>query len=221
MIRFVLVPICLMAMACCNVATYGQYDQAQQPVAQCQTCDQSMGNYPGHSQCGHGHCGHGHFGHGQQPSACWTSYYRNARWPTPFRAQDVNAVTSYFDVQRENGWRLHNTVGHVLFDPATGQLTDAGKNHIVSILNDNPVDRRVIFVLQGENAKQTAQRVESTQLAVSQMLPVGDLPPIYVTDRDAPGSSGAYQTAVMRAMVSSMPKPRLPEVQLSGAGSSP
>lgn len=214
--RFVLVPMCMMAMTYCHVEAFGQYNQPGQPSASCQTCDQGMGYHSGHCQCAQGHCGHG-----QQQSAFWTSYYRNARWPTPFRAQDVNAVTSYFDVQRENGWRLHNTVGHVLFDPATGQLTDAGKNHIVSILNDNPVDRRAIFVLQGENAKQTAQRVESTQLAVSQMLPVGDLPPIYVTDRDAPGSSGAYQTAVMRAMVSSMPKPRLPEVQLSGAGSSP
>jgi hypothetical protein len=135
----------------------------------------------------------------------------------PFRSQDVSAVTSFFEVQRENGWRMHNTVGHAMFDPQTHCITSSGKNHIRSILGDNPSDRKVIFVLAGQNQQQTASRVESTQQAVSEILPVGSLPPIYVTDRDAPGSSGAYQTAVNRALMSSVPAPRLPA---SGGASS-
>ena len=116
---------------------------------------------------------------------------------------------------------LRNTwVTHYSTPPR--RLDQAGKNHIRSILHDNPSDRRVVFVLHGQNPKQTAKRVESTQLAISEIIPVGDLPPIYLTDRDAPGSSGAYQTAVMRAMMTSMPAPRLPAVNnLSGGGVSP
>ncbi len=151
----------------------------------------------------------------QQPSACWTTYYRNTRWPSPFKLQDINAVSSYFAVQRENGWKMHNTLGHILFDAQTNCLTDAGKNHIRSILGDNPLDRRTVFVLQGQTPKQTAERIESVQLAISALIPAGDLPAIYVTDRDAPGSSGAYQTAVTRAMMTSIPAPRLPTFNAS------
>lgn len=145
----------------------------------------------------------------KKPSSCAVSYYRNARWPMPFRAQDVTAVTSFFEIQRENGWRMHNTVGHAMFDPRTNCLTQAGKNHILSILRDNPVERRAVFVLQGQNQQQTATRIQSTELAISEVLPVGDLPAVYVTDRDAPGSSGAYQNSIMQAMKASIPAPRL------------
>ncbi len=42
------------------------------------------------------------------------------------------------------------------------------------------------------------------------MVPTGQLPPIYLTDVESKGSSGTYQTAVVRAMVGSVPEPRLP-----------
>jgi hypothetical protein len=182
----------------------------------------------GHGAQGHnvqGHCAHGHgcshCGAGSQPSKFWTTFYRNTRWPMPFRAQDVNAVTSFFEIQRENGWKLHNTVGHAYFDTHTQQLTDAGRNHIQSILSDNPMERRVVFVLQGMTPDQTARRVESAQLAISALVPTGELPPIYLTDRDSPGSSGAYQTAVTRAMMTSMPAPRLPSLNNGQGGGAP
>jgi hypothetical protein len=156
----------------------------------------------------------------QEPSAFWTSFYRNTRWPMPFRAQDVSSVTTYFDIQRENGWRLHNTVGSGMFDQQSNCLTQAGKNHVQSILRDNPSDRKAVFVLQGRTQQQTAARVQSTELAISEMIPVGDLPPVYITDRDAPGSSGAYQASVMAQMKASIPIPRLTSSnQASGSSS--
>ncbi len=163
----------------------------------------------------HGHAGCGCPACSQGPSSFWTTFYRNTRWPSPFKLQDIDAVTSYFAVQRENGWKMHNTVGHVLFDAQSNGLTDAGRNHIRSILTDNPIDRRVIFVLQGQSPQQTAQRVESVQLAVSALIPAGELPAIYITDRDAPGSSGAAHTALTRARMTSMPSPRLPSFHAS------
>lgn len=169
---------------------------------------------PGCTTCG------GNYGQTvEQPSAFWTNYYRNVRWPMPFRAQDVSSVTSYFDIQRENGWRMHNTLGHAMFDQKNC-LTQAGKNHIQSILQDNPANRKIVFVLQGSNQQQTSARVQSTELAISEMLPVGDLPPVYVTDRDAPGSSGTYQSAIVQAMMTSVPTPRLNTGSSSGGSSS-
>jgi hypothetical protein len=142
--------------------------------------------------------------------AAKTDVWRKGLWPLPFRAEDSLAVTSFFDIQRNNGWRLANTLGTPMFDPETNRLTDAGKAHVRWILTQAPQHRRVVFVLKGQDAAETAHRVESTQLAISEIVPVGNLPPIYLTDIDASGSSGVYQTAVYRAMVSSVPSPRLP-----------
>ncbi len=188
--------------------TYGQVSFGHHAQGQAVYGQPMHGGGCGNPNCTS--CGAAHHGnYPEQPSSFWTNYYRNVRWPMPFRSQDVVAVTNYFDVQRENGWRLHNTVGAAMFDAQTNCLTQAGKNHIHSILRDNPSNRKVVFVLQGQNQQQTAARVQSTELAISEFLPVGDLPPVYVTDRDAPGSSGAYQTAVTRAMMTSVPVPRL------------
>ncbi len=136
-------------------------------------------------------------------------YYRNKLWPTPFRSMDTCSVMTFFEQQADNGWRLNNTISHSMFDPKTNRLTDAGKAHVQWIVTQAPQSRRVVFVLQGNNQQSTALRVESTQLAVSEVIPVGPLPSIYLTDREPTGSSGVYQTAIHRAMLSSVPTPRL------------
>jgi hypothetical protein len=141
--------------------------------------------------------------------SCHYDYYRNKMWPMPFRAMDTSSVLSHFEVQRNNGWKLHNTLGASMFDPVTQQLTDSGKAHVKWIVTRAPQDRRVVFVLEAESQHNTAARVESTQLAISQLVPVGPLPQLYLTDQDAPGSSGVYQTAITRAMATSIPSPRL------------
>lgn len=136
-------------------------------------------------------------------------FHRNNRWPLPFRGMDTSSVVSHFEVQRNNGWKLHNTLGTAMFQPETQALTDAGRNHTKWIISQAPHSRRVVFVLAGNNPQETAARVEATQVAISEMIPVGPLPSIYLTDRDAPGSSGVYQDAINRAIVGSVPAPRL------------
>ena len=146
-------------------------------------------------------------------------FYRNKNWPSPFRQMDASAVLSYMNVQRNKGWRLHNTLGTSMFDPETDQLTDSGRAHVRWIVARAPLNRRVVFVLKGDDQQTTAKRVESTQLAISRFIPVGPLPEIYLTDQDAPGSSGQYQTAILQAMTSTIPEPRLQDAgNLTGAG---
>jgi hypothetical protein len=147
--------------------------------------------------------------HGHGPSAFHTDFYRNNRWPLPFRNDDAASVLNYFDVQRNNGWKLNNTLGNAMFEPSTNALTQAGIAHMRWIVQQAPLNRRVVFVLVGNNQQQTAARVESTQLAISELIPTGALPAIYLTDRDSPGSSGAYQAAVVNAFTQSLPSPRL------------
>ena len=164
------------------------------------------------AQCGPDQCG---------PSAktsCTYDYYRNKMWPAPFTAADTHSVVSIFEQQRSNGWRLHNTLSSAMFDPKTHCLTDAGKAHVKWIVTQAPQARRVVFVLQDVDQQLTATRVESTQLAISEVVPIGPLPQIYLTDREPFGSSGVYQTAIHRAMANSVPAPRLTSAATTGSG---
>lgn len=144
-------------------------------------------------------------------------YYRNKTWPMPFRAMDTSSILSYLEVQRNNGWRLHNTVGQAMFDPVIGGLNDSGRAHVKWIISRAPQDRRVVFVLKGDSPEETAKRLEATQLAISALVPTGPLPAIYLTEEDAPGSPGEYQTAINRAITTSVPEPRLPVMAASSS----
>lgn len=155
--------------------------------------------------------------------AFWRDYYRNNAWPLPFRAQDTHAVVRYFEVQANNGWKLNNTLGTAMFDTQTCGLNSSGMAHLKWIVSKSPQDRRVVFVLKDKNAERTAKRVEATQIAISSLIPTGALPTIYLTERDAPGSPGEYQTAIARAISTSAPPPRLPanSAAASSGSSSP
>jgi hypothetical protein len=142
-------------------------------------------------------------------------------WPAPFTAADTQAVTSIFEQQRSNGWRLQNTLTTGMFDPKTNCLTDAGRAHLKWIVTQAPQARRVVFVLQDADQALTAARVESTQLAISEVIPVGPLPQIYLTDRQPFGSAGVYQTAIHRAMTNSVPSPRLTAAAASAGAPTP
>ena len=135
---------------------------------------------------------------------------RNNAWPTPFRGQDAAAVVAPLEIQKNNGWRLFNTIGSSFFDEKN-QLTDAGMHKIGVSLYQTPSNRRTLFVLKGADASITAARVEAVQIAVSQMVPVGTLPAILVTDQDANRSSGELQTQLVRGMRDATPIPRIPK----------
>lgn len=134
---------------------------------------------------------------------------RNNSWPQPFRGEDANAVVAPFEVMKNNGWRENNTLGSTLFSPEH-QLSDAGSLKIQWILTHTPQSQRIIYVKTGKTRQETDARVESVQIAVSQILPADvQLPEILVTDLDPPTSSGAYQTLVHRALIRTTPTPRL------------
>ncbi|MFO0921829.1 MAG: hypothetical protein U0905_04985 [Pirellulales bacterium] len=153
----------------------------------------------------------------QAASAGWPEFWhscgvdreRNNIWPHPFRSADAGAVYAPFDVMKANGWKLYNTLGTGFFTEQNA-LTDAGRIRLEWIISQAPVDRRQVFVLKGATGDDTAARVESVQVAISQLLPVGELPPIYVTDVEPYVSSGQYQTAINRALIRTTPNPRLP-----------
>jgi hypothetical protein len=135
-------------------------------------------------------------------------YARNNHWPQPFRGADANSVIAPFEVMRNNGWREHNTVGTALFSNEHC-LSEAGLLKVQWIVTQAPQSQRVVYVKTGRTSEETAARVESVQLAVSQLIPTGPLPQILTTDIEPTTSSGSYQTVVHRALVKTTPTPRL------------
>jgi hypothetical protein len=146
--------------------------------------------------------------HHQMKHKAGIDYARNNSWPQPFRGLDANAVVAPFEVMRNNGWREHNTVGTALFSAQHG-LSEAGQLKVQWIVTQAPQSQRVVYVKSGRSSEETSARVESVQLAVSQLIPSGPLPQILVTDIEPTTSSGAYQTLVHRALVKTTPTPRL------------
>ncbi len=135
---------------------------------------------------------------------------RNAAWPQPFRGIDAAAVVSPFEIQKANGWRLFDTIGATYFDE-TNALNDSGVRKIATSLSKNPSNHRVIYVLKGDTPEHTATRLESVQIAVSQLVPVDTLPEIFITDRDTDSVSGENQTLLNRGLSQTTPAPRLPK----------
>lgn len=135
---------------------------------------------------------------------------RNNAWPQPFRGIDAAAVSTPFEIQKSNGWRQFNTIGSAFFDDSCA-LTDAGLQKIAVTLNKTPSNRRILFVHKGVSPEETASRVEAVQIAVSQLIPVGPLPEILVTDQDNLSVSGETQTLLNRGLNKSMPAPVLPK----------
>jgi hypothetical protein len=135
-------------------------------------------------------------------------YARNNCWPQPFRGADANSVVAPFEIMRNNGWRENNTLGSLLFSKQN-TVSEAGQLKIEWIVTQAPSNQRIVYVKSGRNKEETAARVESVQLAVSQLIPTGPLPQILVTDIEPTTSSGAYQTLVHRALIKTTPTPRL------------
>ncbi len=139
---------------------------------------------------------------------CGVDYARNVAWPQPFRGADSQSVVAPFEIMRDNGWRENNTIGSGLF--STQQtLSEAGVIKVQWIVTQAPQNHRVVYIKTGATEQETNARVESVQLAVSQMIPTGQLPQILVTEIEPATSSGAYQTLVHRALIKTTPTPRL------------
>ena len=141
-------------------------------------------------------------------------FHRNNAWPEPFISADRAAQREPFRLQADNGWKMQNTVGTMLFDD-NHQLNSAGDSLVKWIVQQAPVHRRAVFVLKADTPEHTASRVAAVNAAVAKYAG-GATPPVMVTDTEPTGTPGSQVDAVSQAYQSSTPSPRLP----SGGGGS-
>lgn len=150
-----------------------------------------------------------------------TDFHRNNAWPEPFQTADRAVTREPFCIQVNNGWKMQNTIGTYLFNAETQELNRAGELKVKWVITQAPIHRRAVFVLVGETPEDTKVRVESVQRYISRVMPDGNLPPVMLTNTEPEGGSGEYFDAVNRAMMQSIPAPRLPaDASVSGGSGS-
>ena len=71
-----------------------------------------------------------------------------------------------------NGWRRQNMLGEFHFEPATGQLTEAGRLKVRWILTACPEQHRLIYVHTAERDEETSARIAAVQQLAAQIRPM-------------------------------------------------
>jgi hypothetical protein len=163
-------------------------------------------------------------GLGAQVYADWHSFWhglhigkaRNHAWPDPFNEADATQVVAPFEVMKNNGWRLHNTVGNELFRTGDGALLASGNRRVEWIATQAPESRRDIFVMQGRTPQETEARVQSVRQTLASLQIPGNPPTVWVTDIEPSTASGAWATQINRTWLQELPPPRLPNTSASG-----
>ena len=107
-------------------------------------------------------------------------FRRRNCWPEPFVGPDRASVSAPFVTQVANGWRRQNMLGEFHFEPATGQLTEAGRLKVRWILTAGPQQHRLIYVHTANSDEETSARIVAVQQLAGRIAP-NDLPPVMPT----------------------------------------
>ena len=81
--------------------------------------------------------------------------HRNNAWPDPFNEADARDVVAPFEVMKQNGWKLHNTIGHELFREGDGVLMASGTQRRSLDRNASPSEQTINLCVEmdGRNWK--------------------------------------------------------------------
>ena len=143
-------------------------------------------------------------------------YHRNNAWPEPFNEADARDVVTPFEIMKQNGWKMHNTIGHQLFREGDGVLMASGSNRLHWIATQAPMSRRQVLVLRGKSELETQARLASVRNSLASMNIQGPMPSVTLTDVEPAKASGIWANKISREWVSSMPKPQLPATSITG-----
>ncbi len=156
----------------------------------------------------------------------WLSdvYYGMARdfkrrncWPKPFNCPDRDLARDPFVKMVENGWRIQNMLSDHHFIDSSGELTVVGRNKVVWIVTEAPVQHRKLYVHRAGTAEETLNRVDHVQQLVAQLLPEGPLPPITETNVSPPSWPADRVGMINQKMRNSEEGPRIPYLQSATA----
>jgi hypothetical protein len=142
---------------------------------------------------------------------------RNNAWPDPFIPDDRCAVRAPLEIVAANGWRYNNILTDHHFD-AAGRLNEAGDRMVRTTLREYPSGRRILYVVEADDAVVNEARVASTYEAASRYVLPGDVPQIGQTTIRPEGWPASFVVAVDRSFEENMPQPMLPPRSTAAGG---
>lgn len=134
---------------------------------------------------------------------------RNNAWPMPFACYDRTAYFATMAAMYESGWIAQCTLTDVHFDATTGQLTEAGRNKLFAIFANNPLDRRVAYVLHDRDLASSEGRLETVRNQISEWYGPALAGNAVLTDRLPQQVSGQRIEAINTQYRSTMPPPMI------------
>ena len=158
------------------------------------------------------------------PKQCFSSIAQDVKsrqcWPKPFTEPDIAAVRAPMAIMVSNGWRRQNMLVEFHFEPATGQLTEAGRLKIRWIVKEAPQQHRIVYVHTADGSEETDARIAAVQLLVARYAPPGEMLPVLPTSISEEGWPADQVDLIGRKFQSSIPDPRLPKMESGSSGSS-
>jgi hypothetical protein len=131
-------------------------------------------------------------------------------WPQPFVETDRLATCAPFVIMAENGWIHQSTLTNFHFDPATQQLTEAGRLKVQSILTQHPAQFRTVYVVQALKEQETTTRMGAVQDTIQYFAANGTVPDVRLTTEEPRGMPAHEVQAISTKFTETMPDPRLP-----------
>lgn len=147
-------------------------------------------------------------------------YHAAHYWPTPYNCEDRQYVRQLSDMQVDSGWATATTLFDYHFDDETQELNHAGRMHLRWILENAPVQRRLIHVQYGQTHEITELRLAGVRSEAVMMVGAGGVPPIMVRIASPYGRPADEIRAIRAAEAGSMPEPRIQYSTGSGSNSS-
>jgi hypothetical protein len=149
---------------------------------------------------------------------CKRTYRSNQLWPWPYQTPDRVAVREPFCMMVNNGWRRQNLLGAHHFNPDTNQLTTAGELRVQSIMTQNPVERRGIFIERTIQPDTNAARLTAVREYATKVTADGQMPQVEETFLVSEGRPAAVVDATNVKFMQSMPAPVLPAATATNTG---
>ncbi|MDB5347351.1 MAG: hypothetical protein JWP89_5728 [Schlesneria sp.] len=152
----------------------------------------------------------------QGPKQPFVQAYHSAHyWPHPYNCQDRADVTNLLEAQSGAGWAEATTLHDYHFDGDTQQLTDAGRSHLIWVLNTVPMQYRTVYVSQGVTAEMGQIRVATAQKFM-QETGATNIPPIVAKYELFNGRPANEVDRIRTLELQSIPRPRLFLIGIAG-----
>lgn len=146
-------------------------------------------------------------------------YHHAHYWPHPYVCQDRAFITTVSHLQTVNGWTEETTLYGYHFEDNSTEITHSGRLQLRWILENAPLEYRVVYVQNGDDTAISQNRLNSVRTELVDMVGEPNLPPIMLRVCASLGRPALEVDTIRRAELSSMPEPRITYEPLpTGAG---